>query len=148
MIFPEFIPESKVWIYASNRELTQKDQETITSELEPFISEWAAHGKGLLGKSSILENRFVVLVVDESKAMASGCSIDTSVRFMKDLGAKLNIDFFDRLKLYVEKDRHFDRVSLSELHEYGDWDVYNPMISSLKELRENWKIPVHSSPFV
>ena len=89
MIFPEFIPESKVWIYASNRELTQKDQETIASELEPFISEWAAHGKGLLGKSSILENRFVVLVVDESKAMASGCSIDTSVRFMKDLGAKM-----------------------------------------------------------
>jgi len=148
MIFPEFIPESKVWIYAANRELTKKEQQTITAELEPFITVWAAHGDGLLGKSIIHKNRFVILVVDESKAKASGCSIDTSVRFMKELGAKLNIDFFDRLKLYIEKDDCFNRVTISDLHEYGDWDVYNPMIATLKELRENWRIPVNSSPFV
>ena len=148
MILPELIPESKVWIYTANRELSLSEQDAINTELLPFVSEWAAHGQGLLGKSIILKNRFVILAVDESNATASGCSIDTSVRFVKELGTKLNIDFFDRLQLYIEKDNRFNRVALSDLHQYGDWDVYNPMISTLKELRENWKIPVNSSPFV
>jgi hypothetical protein len=137
-----------VWVYTANRELSVSEQDAITAKLEPFISGWAAHGHGLLGKSIIIKNRFVILAVDESNATASGCSIDTSVRFIKELGQELNIDFFDRLKLYIEKDNRFNRVALSELHQYGDWDVYNPMISTLKELRENWKIPVNSSPFV
>lgn len=148
MIFPELIPDSKVWVYAANRELTENEQEVITKELNSFVADWAAHGEGLFGQSTILECRFVVLAVDETKAKASGCSIDTSVRFMKELGEKFNIDFFDRLRLYIEKNNRFNRVPLSELHEYGDWNVYNPMISNLRELRESWKIPVSSSPFV
>ncbi|MDZ7936146.1 MAG: hypothetical protein U5M51_14505 [Emticicia sp.] len=35
---------------------------------------------------------------------ASGCSIDASTRWFKELGDALNIDFFDRSQAYFEGD--------------------------------------------
>ena len=70
-------PTSKIWIYKSNRELTQSEQAFIREELNVFIPQWASHGNQLFGGAEIFENWFVVLAVDEEKSMASGFSIDT-----------------------------------------------------------------------
>jgi hypothetical protein len=148
MFFPQFRPTSKVWVYTADRNLTDSEQEIIEKELKPFISSWAAHGNELYGGSIIHENRFVILAVDESSVTASGCSIDTSVKFMKELGNKIGVNFFDRLNLIVEHDGNLKRVHISDLKEYLDWNVFNPMVSNLKELRENWCVPVSASPFV
>jgi hypothetical protein len=48
----------------------------------------------------------------------------------------------------VEKDGVLSTVHLSELSEYIDADLFNPMVTSLRELNEKWKIPVSESPFV
>ena len=148
MFFSQFRPTSKVWVYTADRILTDAEQETIEKELKPFISSWAAHGDELYGDSIIHENRFVILAVDESSVTASGCSIDTSVKFMKELGNKIGVNFFDRMNLIVERDNNFKSVHISDLKEYLDWNVYNPMVSNLNELRENWRVPVAASPFV
>jgi len=148
MYFPELPDSSRVWIYTSNRALTSEEQSQIKLKLNTFISEWAAHGSQLFGASDIIDDNFIVIAVDENHAGASGCSIDTSVRFVKDLGSQLNVDFFDRLNLVVKENDSITRVHISDLNNHLKGKVYNPMITSLGDLRNNWLVPVESSPFV
>lgn len=148
MIFPELSNNSKVWIYTSNRPFSESEQVSINHELQLFLKQWAAHGDSLYGNATVLHDRFVVLAVDEAQTIASGCSIDTSVQFIKALGAELNVDFFDRLNLVVEKDGELSKMHLGDLKENQDLNVFNPMVTKLDELRNNWLIPVSSSPFV
>ncbi len=42
---------------------------------------------------------------DETQAEASGCSIDGSVHFVKELGAEIGVDFFNRMRFSYRDDR-------------------------------------------
>ncbi|MFK7784212.1 MAG: hypothetical protein AB8B56_03800 [Crocinitomicaceae bacterium] len=140
-------PSSKVWVYKSNRELTSSEQAFIREELDIFIPQWASHGNQLFGGAEVVENWFVILAVDETQSMASGCSIDTSVQFMKAVGKELNVDFFDRMKVLIEKNGTKEQVHFSEIGGHSDAKVYNPLISNLKEFKSNWLTPVSESQF-
>ncbi|MBL1280433.1 MAG: ABC transporter ATPase, partial [Fluviicola sp.] len=92
----EQLPEnSKVWVYQADRELNSSEESFLLENLKIFIQDWAAHGSQLYGDVAIKDMRFVILAVDESKTGVSGCSIDTSVRKIKDLGAEIKVDFFN-----------------------------------------------------
>lgn len=140
-------PSSKIWIYKSNRELTASEQAFIREELDIFIPQWASHGNKLFGGAEVRENWFVVLAVDETQSMASGCSIDTSVQFMKALGKELNVDFFDRMHVLISKEDMKTQVHFSELGSHADWDVYNPLVSTLEEFNFSWLVPIKESRF-
>jgi len=148
MLFDSFPEDSKVWVYSAERNLSEQEQSLIKPYLEEFIEQWATHGTELTADAGILINNFVVFVVDEKKVKASGCSVDSSVRFIKDLGKNLNIDFFNRLSLLIEKEGEHKRIHFNDLTEYKDWNMFNPLVNDLKGLRENWKIPVSESGFV
>jgi len=144
----EQLPEnSKVWVYQADRELNSSEESFLLENLKIFIQDWAAHGSQLYGDVAIKDKRFVILAVDESKTGVSGCSIDTSVRKIKDLGAEIKVDFFNRMNLYLQKENEFKQVHISEVKDFPEWKVYNPMVTNLKELRENWLLPVTQSPF-
>jgi hypothetical protein len=147
MYFPDFNSQSKVWVYTANRELTSSEQQFVKDEMKIFTQSWAAHGSGLKADGIVEHNQFLVLAVDESDINASGCSIDSSVKFIKAIGQELNVDFFDRLNLVIEKEGTFKRVHISELKSFGDWNVFNPMITDLNGLRSDWKQEVSKSPF-
>lgn len=148
MLFPELSALSKVWVYTANRELSDEEVSLLQSETDTFVQGWAAHGTGLKAKGTVIENRFLVLAADETEVHASGCSIDSSVKFVKSVGATLNVDFFNRLKLVIRKNGELKYVHVSELKDYADWEVYNPMITTLNELRSSWVVPVSESPFI
>jgi hypothetical protein len=73
-----FSPDSKVWIYQSNRVFTEAENKLILDKATSFISDWTAHGKLLKASINSYYNRFLVLMVDETQANASGCGIDKS----------------------------------------------------------------------
>lgn len=147
-MFEHLSPESKIWIYTADRNFTPADKEVIEVAMSQFLPQWAAHGNALYGDYTIAYDRFLILAVDESQAGASGCSIDTSVRFIKNLGAQLGVDFFNRMNLVVENDGKLDSVHISDLNNYSEAFVFNPMITRLSELRASWKVKVSESPFV
>lgn len=147
-MFPEFSPESKVWIYTADRFLDETDQGLIAQAMALFLPQWAAHGDSLFGDFVIVEDRMLVLAVDESKISASGCSIDTSVRFIKELGEKINVDFFNRMNMIVDDNGDIKSVHVADLKNTPDAIVYNSMISNLHDLRNNWRVKVSESPFV
>ena len=79
--------------------------------------------------------------------MASGCSIDSSVQIMKSIGKAIDVDFFNRMNVLIEKEQELKEVHFSELSQFGDWKVFNPMITKLDELQNAWPQLIAESPF-
>ena len=104
---PEFNgldPQSRVWIYQANRNLTDEEVRSVQQAVNQFTGRWVSHNRQLKAAGKILHQRFLVLVADETHAGASGCSIDSSVHFINDLGGEFGISFFDRLTFPYRKD--------------------------------------------
>jgi hypothetical protein len=139
---------SRVWIYASNRRLTDDESSIVKQRANMFVEHWSAHGSSLLASVGFYENLFLVIIVDESKTKASGCSIDDSVHFVQELGKDVGVDFFDRKMVYYEMD---GEICLAKLHEFWalrkagrvteDTLVYNHLITKLIDWKTAWKVP-------
>ena len=149
MFFKNLNSNSKVWIYTSDRQLSETENNYLQKQASLFVEDWAAHGVGLKAEALVYKNQFLILVVDESQANASGCSIDSSVKFVKAMGSEINTDFFNRMNLVITKNENeLELAHVGDLKNFLDYSVYNPMITTLDQLRNSWLIPVASSPFV
>lgn len=146
MIFEHLPDSSRVWIYTSNKPLTDQ-KELINRELDRFITNWAAHGEQLYGAGAVLNDYFVVLAVDESKVGASGCSIDSSVAFIRSLASKYSVDLFDRMNVLIQLNDHNKLVRFSDLDSYPNCLIFDPMVTELGELRKNWLKPISVTPY-
>src|ERR1700743_1173169 len=91
-----FSENSRVWVYQSDKKLSGVEVEQIQKELDAFAINWTAHNHQLKAKAEVRYNRFLILIVDETQAGASGCSIDKSANFMKALEQEFGISLFDR----------------------------------------------------
>ncbi len=147
MLFPSLPDSSKVWLYQSQTEIPLDLHAEIQQKLNLFIGGWAAHGTELFGEATILENYFVVLAVDEAKVKASGCSIDTSVHFIRSLGESFQLEFFNRMHVLIETNGIKEIVHFSELASHSESFIFDPMITNLGELRRSWKIKISESRF-
>lgn len=145
MYFPQLASDSRVWVYQSNRPFSENEKVQLTEAFKVFVDSWAAHGSKLVADATIIGDYFVVLAVDEKTAMASGCSIDSSVKFIKTIGQQFNIDFFNRLKLVVQKDNETKMISFSDLGLYEDWKIYNTLVNTIDLLNTSFLIPVNES---
>src|SRR5690349_16521997 len=94
-LLPEGFPQdSRVWVYQSNRLFTLSEALEIEEQLNKFSAEWRSHGAKVNAYANLFFGQFVVLMADETEAGVSGCSTDSSVRFIKDLGDQFKVDFF------------------------------------------------------
>lgn len=145
MIFSSISKDARVWVYQANRVITENEKQQISDRLHDFTAGWAAHGAKLVAEATILGDYFVVLAVDETVEMPSGCSIDSSVKFIKSIGADFKIDFFNRLKLVVKKEGEVKMIAFSDLVDYSDWKVYNTLVNTVDGLNHSFLIPVIES---
>ena len=143
---------SRIWIYQSDRELTTEEQSNLRSELEKFVSEWTAHNVALSGSFEVLHDRFIVIMIDESKTSASGCSIDKCFNFLKKMESQMNVNFMNRLLLaYKDQDaiKMLPKNKFEELLKAGqiteETIVFNNLIEKKSELKTKWQIPVKES---
>ena len=145
MYFPQLASDSRVWVYQSNRAFSENEKVQLTEAFKVFVDSWAAHGSKLVADATIIGDYFVVLAVDEKTAMASGCSIDSSVKFIKTIGQQFNIDFFNRLKLVVQNNEETKMISFSDLGQYENWKIYNTLVNTIDLLYTSFLIPVNES---
>jgi hypothetical protein len=96
MPYADLPDTSRVWIYQSNQLLNAAQSAQIESAAAQFVAQWTSHNRNLMAWGGLLHQTFLVFVVDESHADASGCSIDKSVAFVRQIEAQYNLDFFDR----------------------------------------------------
>jgi len=148
----EFSPDSKIWIYQSTRELSEPETAKLQPLLNQFAATWTAHNQQLKAVANILYNRFIVLMVDESQAGASGCSIDKSVNFIKSVQEEFGIHLFDRFNTaYYEGDKILSasREAFEELLKTGKVNsetiVFNNLVANLNDFNNKWQVPLKNS---
>ncbi|MEY4702667.1 MAG: hypothetical protein RIR96_564 [Bacteroidota bacterium] len=145
-------PDSRVWIYQSDRPLTDSECRSIQFRLNHYVSDWKAHGKTIEGFASVFFNRFILILADETLHQVSGCSIDNSVRMLKEIEQELSITLFDRQLLCFWKEDQIKTIQLSEIEKAvqqgeisADSYYFNNTILSKREFEENWIIPMRDS---
>ncbi|MFA6086595.1 ABC transporter ATPase [Mucilaginibacter sp.] len=148
----EFSSQSRVWVYQSDRKLTADEVVQIQMHLDNFTRSWTAHNNQLKAKAEIRYNRFLVLIVDETQAGASGCSIDKSVNFMKQLEQEFGINLFDRFNLAYRDGEEIisvPRHQFEELLKSGKINtetiVFNNLAQNVAELETKWEVPFKDS---
>ena len=147
-----FSEQSRVWIYQSDRELYDDEVKQLHEILNKFATEWTAHNHQLKAKAEIRYNRFLILIVDENQAGASGCSIDKSVNFIKRVEQEFGISLLDRFNLAYrvgDKVLSAPRDEFEELLRSGKINsntiVYNNLVQNLEQLETKWEVPFKDS---
>jgi hypothetical protein len=148
----QFSEQSRVWIYQSDRELYDEQVKQLHEILNNFTAEWTAHNHQLKAKAEVRYNRFLILIVDESQAGASGCSIDKSVNFMKKLEQQFDIKLFDRFNFayrdgenVLSLPRHDFEQMLKEGRITTNTIVFNNLVHDLQQLETKWEVPFKDS---
>lgn len=89
--FPALPDDARVWTYAANRELSERDVDVTSSRLDAFFRNWTSHGRDVRGASAIIDSQIVVVAAHIPSGDISGCGIDKSVhvveRALNEVGA-------------------------------------------------------------
>tara|TARA_R110002050_G_scaffold24083_3_gene64305 strand:+ start:75046 stop:75534 length:489 start_codon:yes stop_codon:yes gene_type:complete len=148
-ILPE---ESRVWIYQSNRSLTEQEIEEIQGKIELFIENWTAHGSDLESGYLIKYKRFIVLGLNQNLTKASGCSIDASVHFIQQLEKEYNIDLMDKMNVSYKQGEYIAYKTLTDFRKMAkdkavskNTIVFNNLVTTIAEFNENWEVPASDS---
>jgi hypothetical protein len=100
----ETLPQNaRLWVYLAERPFTANEIEICEAQLEAFIGQWQAHGASLRAGFAVQDQHLLLLAVDEAQAQATGCSIDSSVAAVRELGQQLGVDFFTRTHVLYRK---------------------------------------------
>lgn len=146
----QLAPQSRVWIFQSTRKLSEFEERFIRQKMDQFIPGWAAHGSNLFGGYDLLEAHFLVVAVDESNAMASGCSVDKLMHMVQEIGKE--IDFMNRLMIAYEVENTIRFVPMDEfkaLIRTGEITeetvVFNNLVPTKEAFDNSWRTTVQNS---
>ena len=144
-------PNSRIWIYQSETSLAQEVQAEIQAAITQFCQIWHAHGKPVKAMGSIEHNRFIILVVDE-ESFVSGCSIDSSVAFIKNIERKYGLSLFNRMLVNYFDDGQLHTVPLSSIGSLlkdkkitPETLILDHTITTLEQLNHEWAKPLKNS---
>ncbi len=155
--FDEITDTARLWVYQANRMLTDAEVQQIDAALRPALGGWAAHGEPLLAAAKVVANRFVVIAVDEGHHLPSGCSIDSSVGFLRQIGATLSqhgesIDFFDRSAAYQDSDKQVQTITLPAIKAAvangkltPETPVFNTLVNTKATFLSDWLVPAQTT---
>lgn len=143
---------SKIWVYQSDRAFSSEEINYLKVKVTSFIDQWQTHGSPINGGFQILHNQFIILAVDETGPIASGCSIDSSVHFIQTLEKELNVSLLDKsIVAFEAKSKvltlHFNQVKEAiQGNKISKSDFYfNNSVTTLDQFNKDWKQKVENS---
>lgn len=147
-----FSPGSRVWIYQCNRLFSMSEALQIEDLLQQFTAGWNSHGDPVKGWASLFFGRFIVLMADETATGVSGCSMDSSVRLIKQVEQLFSVTLFDRQLLAFIIKENIQLLPLPQV-QYAinnhfiapETTYFNNLVQTRQELENNWMIPVKDS---
>ena len=151
--YENLAPNSRIWIYQTNALVSDAVAAKINATMQEFAEQWTSHNRALTAWGAFLHNCFLVFAVDETMAGASGCSIDKSVNFIKNIEAEYQLDFFDRWAFsYKDKNGKIqiaDRDAFAELYAQGAIDdktaVFNNLVQTKADFESKWCVALEDS---
>lgn len=94
--FEEMPDNARIWFYQADRVLSEEEADRISSTLQDKLDIWLTHGMPMKGSFRIISNRIILIAADVNFQSPSGCSIDSSARWLQELGETLGLNLFDR----------------------------------------------------
>ena len=146
--FDRLPPRARVWIYQASRPLTETELIPLLPRLAAFAEEWTSHGRQVAASAQFLHRQFLVIGLDEEVAGASGCSIDASVRFVRELEQQLGVGLLEKSQMAFLADGELRLLTRRELRAAiaagqvrADTLYFNNTVSTKGELDEQWPAP-------
>lgn len=151
--FDQMSENSRIWVYQANRKLTPIEQEWINNRLKFFCEQWNTHGALMPTSFAIRFDQVILLAVDESQLGASGCSIDSSVRTLKEMEKQFQINLLDQGKVSFLSDENdlvmSSILGIKAILKEGKLEpetlILNPLVTTKADLEKNWLIPAKES---
>jgi len=151
--FDQMPANARIWTYTSNRRLDKSELEILSSKLFAFCKQWNTHGALMPTSFEIRFDQVIILAVDESQLGASGCSIDSSVRVLRDIENELDIDLLNQGKVsFIKSEGDLEvnpilgiKSKVTEGILQAETIVLNPVVNNKADLENNWKIKAKES---
>lgn len=150
--FEELPATARLWVYAAPRAFTAAELAAIQQTAPAFMNQWATHGTPLQASYQVLENQFLVLAVDEAVQNASGCSIDSSVKFVRKLEEQFGLNLTERSLVYFSIDGEIKAFPLTEIKQQAESGKISPasiyintLVATKEELRQKWHLAAGES---
>ena len=150
--FSELPENSKIWIYTSNRELSDDEVNRIEGISNEFLNKWTSHGIKVEASVLIPYNHFIIICANQENQNLSGCSIDDSIRFIKTIEEDLDISLLNREIVTFKDGENIKKINLKNLKsEVADGNigpdtiVFNNLIDTKKDYINDWETNVSNS---
>ncbi|MDO6438858.1 hypothetical protein Q4534_15645 [Cyclobacterium sp. 1_MG-2023] len=150
--FDDMPKEARIWVYQADRPFEEQEKVWIISKLVAFCNQWNTHGAEMPSSFDIRLDQFIILSVDESKLGASGCSIDSSVRIIREIEVKLNLNLLDSGKVAYMDGENVRVAFLPEIKNHvsagslkSTSKMFNPSVNKISDLNEQWLIEANNS---
>ena len=150
--FESLPPESRIWIYQSNRKFSDEEMVEIEKDLNEFLNNWSAHGAALEASYQLKYNRFIIIAVNQEVQAATGCSIDSSVAFIQSLEQRYDVDLLDKMNVTFKNGEHVAHKTLIDFKRMAkekavtaNTIVFNNLVNTIEEWNDNWEVPAGDS---
>jgi len=150
--FKNLPDNSRVWVYQSNRKLSDEEVAIINHKTKEFLTQWTAHGANLEAGFEVKYNRFIVLGLNQENASASGCSIDASVHFIQQLEKEFEVDLLDKMNVTFYSGDFIAHKTLIDFRKMAkaksvspNTVVFNNLVNTKEEYLESWEVPAKES---
>ncbi len=142
-----------VWIYQASRRLNDAEQSELLASGREFCAGWATHGKPLDAAVFLMDGLFVIVKVNSALMAASGCSIDKSLQWIRNMEKQFGITLLDRMQIaWVDEAGNIERASLNDAKAAfaggaltNGCKVFNHTISNGADLKTKWLDPLPES---
>ena len=144
------LPDSaRVWIYTSERLLSEKEKNIICVKSERFLESWQSHQLDVRSSFEIKKDRFFIVSVDESYNGVSGCGIDKLLHYVQELEVEFGISLTNKTNIVFEMEEEQLVIPFAQIKNAiskgiisAEIHYYNTLVSNIGELKTNFKVNV------
>lgn len=127
MLFSSLPDAARLWVYPTDRPLTDTEIATLTHCLDTFLDDWQSHGRPVEGAAEVRDRRFVLLaaqLADQASGDVSGCGIDASVHVLESFAEERDLDWASGLQVfYRDRQGEVHSVTRPEFKGLAEEDV-------------------------
>ena len=146
--FNQLPDEARIWIYPSDRPFRAEEITKINEALSSFLAQWTAHSQSLEAGFVLPHDRFIVIGINQKTTQASGCSIDSSVRFIQDFEKQFDIVLLDKMNVTFKQGAYFVHKQLNEFRKMAkskavtkETIVFNNLVDNKGDFLKFWEVP-------
>ena len=140
--------DARIWIFGISPHLDEEQSSMVLSQIDTFLTGWAAHGSPITSGRELIEGTFLVIAIDRASE-ASGCSIDRMFSLLQKLESEYEVQILDPDRVFF---RHGsgqpDMLSRAEFARKADPHtiVFDHLAERLGEVRSgHWERHVEDS---